>query len=283
MDLDTIVRHFECILNCFGLSQFGTQDNVSPKWTARFFGVAYLLVVASMYIFGIYYRYHYSLMTEAIFSVISYLYISCDLVLQLTVVGQALYFYKSSNRLRCLYNFMQKYMQTRLGYNIKFNHLQKRMYWLALLVMVPQVALIVLRSMLFRLQLGTVFGVIFMIFHTLASLVKLQLIFHLELFNYFLKQISHWLQTRTSEFTTTGLYQRNVILKMQQMHGYNEILHMKLLHFKLWEISIIINRIYGWSLAVSVVRNFIEMSFGVYWFYLFYNKAGMNIINLLRK
>lgn len=282
MDFDTTVQRFKCILNCFGLSQFGTQVNVSPKWTTRFFAVAYLLVVVSMYVFAIYYRYFYSDPTEVVFSVISYMYISCDLVMQFTVVGQALYFYKSSNRLRCLYNFMQKYMQTRLGYSTRFNHFQKRMCWLTLLVMVPHLALIVLRTMFFRLQLGTVFGVIFMIFHSLASLVKLQLIFHVELFNYFLKLISQWLQSRTSEFTTTGLYQRNLILKMQQMRGYNDILHMKLLHFKLWEISMIINRIYGWSLAVSVVRNFIEMSFGAYWFYLFYNKANMQFFNLLR-
>lgn len=270
MDFGTLIRRFTFLFNCFGLSQFDT--NVSSKYS--FATIIYFLVLNMMFLEVIYIRHFYSGVGEIIFSIFIFTFLSSEIFIQFTIVLER----KNFKKLHRLYNFTEKYMRTRARCSIEFNQFQKRIYLLAIFVLVPHVLTFILQSGVFQTNIDKVFDIIFVCFYFLSTLVKLHIIMHVELLKYFLKITRHWLRTRTPEYSATGLCQ---LFKVQSMNRYSEILHLKLIHFKLWEISINVNRIFGFSLEAIILRNFIETTYGAYWVYLFLIK-DMTFLTLLR-
>lgn len=282
MNFEALISRPEFLFNFFGLCQFDTRINVSTKWVPRFAAVAYFLLIIVLFAISIYARYCYSNHNEIIFSIITYSHISSEVWLQLTIIGQVLFFGHQLKKLCCLYDFIQKYMRTRVGHSIEFSRFQKRIWLLTGLVLVPHVTTIILRKALFRIHISTMFNVIHLIFYFLSMLAKLHVLIQLELLTFFLKLTTHWLQSRTVEFSASKLFHQNAVLKMHEMSGYTEVLHLKLLHFKLWEVSTSVNRIFGWSMGAIIFRNFIEMAYGSYWFYLFSAERMFTYRSMLR-
>lgn len=281
MDFETLIGRFKFIFNFFGLSVFDAHANVLTRWISKISAIIYFLILAGLFPISIYFRYKFSSFAEIIFTIITYMHMSSEILLQFTIIGQALFFSKNFVRLRSLYEFIQKYMRTRIGHSLEFNDFQKRIYCVTVLVMIPHMVTLIMRLTPLRLQFNTVFMYIQIIFYFLSSLVELHIILQVELLQCFLKLTTHWLQTLTPTFSAISLYQRNVMLKIQQTNGYDEIRHMKLIYFKLWEISTNINRIFGWSLVAIILRNFVEMAYGAYWVYLFSTK-NLEYVTLLR-
>lgn len=276
MELDLLIRRFKFLFNFFGLSQFDSQITVSSKSRSKFTATVYLSVLMVLFCLFIYYRIYFSSPRKTIFSLITYMNLSSELLLQFTIVGQVVCFYKDLNKLRLSYDFIEKYMRNRIGYVIQFNDFQKRIFFLAIIVLVPHMGTLVLRKTLFQIQFKTAYGLILLFFYLLSSLVKLHIIIHVELLKYFLKLTTRWLQWKVqlSEFSAVD---------KEQLTGYTEILHLKLVHFKLWDLSMNINRIFGWSLGAIIVRNFFEMAYGSYWLYLYAVMGRLSFLTFLRK
>lgn len=281
MDFEALISRSRFLFNFFGLSQFDTRTNVSPKWVPRFAAVAYFSIIIVLFAISIYARYCCSNYNEIIFSIITYSHISSEVLLQLTIIGQVLFFGHQLKKLCCVYDFIQKYMRTRVGHSIEFGHFQKRIWLLTALVLLPHVTTIILRKALFSIHIGTMFSVIHLIFYFLSTLVKLHVLIQLELLKFFLKHTTHWLQSRTVKFSASKSFHQNADL-VHEMNGYTEVLHLKLVHFKLWEVSTSVNRIFGWSMGAIIFRNFIEMAYGSYWFYLFSAERMFTYRSLLR-
>lgn len=269
MEFETLISRFRIIFNFFGLIQFNTYSNASQKRVSRFAAIVFSVILIATFLISIYLRHFYSHFSEIIFSIISYSQLFSELLLQLTIVAQALVFSKKLTRLRYLYDFIQKYMRTRIGYRAEFDGFQNRIYSVAALVLVPHLITLVLQKALLPFEMSSAFNMIHLAFYFVSALVKLHIAIQVELFICFLKLTTHWLRTCTDSFSASKLHGRSTQLEIQRLKGYMGILHMKLIHFKLWEISNSINQIFGWSVAAIILRNFIEMSYGAYWFYLF--------------
>lgn len=276
MEFDLLIRRFKFLFNFFGLSQFDSHITESSKRKSKFTATVYMSILILLFCLFIYYRICFSSPRKFIFSLITYMNLSSELLLQFTIVGQVICFYKNLNKLRLSYDFIEKYMRNRIGYGIQFNDFQKRIFCLVMIVLVPHCGTLVLRKTLFKIQFSTAYGLILLVFYLLSSLVKLYIIIQVELLNYFLKLTTRWLQWKVqlTEFSA---------IDKQQMAGYTEILHLKLIHFKLWDLSMNINRIFGWSLGAIVLRNFFEMAYGSYWLYLYSIMGKLSFSTLLRK
>lgn len=105
---------------------------------------------------------------------------------------------------------------------------------------------------------------------------------YIELLKFFLTFMTQWLRERASEFSATALYQHKALLKVKQLNRYNEISQLKLVHFKLWQLSINFNCIFGWSLGAIIVRNSMEIAYGAYWLFMYTFREAHYLV-ILRK
>lgn len=62
-----------------------------------------------------------------------------------------------------------------------------------------------------------------------------------------------------------------------------EILHLKLLHYHLWEVSQKINRVFGWAICIILMRNFIFAVMNIYFLYTIMTEHSHDTLRILRK
>lgn len=268
MDFGTFTHRFKIFFSFFGFVRFSAHAKVSSTCTTIFAGnlpaICYLLILIVLYLCSVYIQYGFANFHQTVKTIIVYTNISSEALLQTSIIAQALVFPKKLKKLYSTYEFIQRYMKTRMGRCIEFNEIQKRLSHLAIVVLVPYLGTAILRKTLITNHTNTFFNDIVLTFYFLSSMAQIHIIVHIELLNYFLTLTKQWLHTRSSDFSATRLYQRK-----DTMNGYSELLHLKLIHFKLWEVSINLNNIFGWSLGAIFLRNFIEIAYGVYWIYMF--------------
>lgn len=274
MDFETIVHRFKLIFNFLGLVHFRAIATVplstwKTKCGEKLPAIIYLLVLVVLYSFSLYFRFAFTSFNQTVRTMIAYTNVSFELILQFTVIGQALVNHRKLRKLCTAYVFIQKYMRNQMGHRLEFNEFQRRIYQLIILIIVPVIGTLILRKTLITTETILAFNDILLTFYFLSAFAQVHIIVHVELLKFFLALTIQWLQARLSDFSATSLYQRSNLLKTQQLNGYTEILHLKLIHFKLWEISININQIFGWSLGAIFLRNFIEIACGGYWIYWF--------------
>lgn len=273
MDFETLVRRFRILFRFCGLIHFSVHPKEAPSWRTKFVqsfpAICYLLIISTMYSFALYFRYGFSNLSQTVRTIIAYTNISCEVVLQFTIVGQSLMNRDKLSKLYRTYQFIQKYLRTHTNSDsIQFNEFRTRIFQLIILVFGPCAITVVLRQNLMTNHTNIPFNNIVLVFYLLSTLVQLHIIIHMELLKFFLTLTKQWLQTRSSTFSTKTLYERRGQLKVQFPNGYTEILDLKLIHYKLWEVSVYINQIFGWCLGAIFVRNFIELAYGAYWIYL---------------
>lgn len=273
MDFGALTHRFKIFFSFFGFVHFSARTRVLSTCSTRFArnlpAICYLLILIVLYMNSLYFQYGFANFHQTVKTIIVYTNISSEALLQISIIAQALVFHKQLKKLCSTYEFIQRYMKSRMGRCVKFNEFQKRISHLVIVVIVPYLGTAILRKTLITNHTDTVFNDIVLTFYFLSSMAQIHIIVHIELLNYFLTLTKQWLHTRSSDFSATRLYQRKDLLKMQQLNGYNEVLHLKLIHFKLWEVSININKIFGWSLGAIFLRNFIEIAYGAYWIYMF--------------
>lgn len=273
MDFETLERRFRVLFRFCGLTHFSGHFKEASSWRTRFGesfpAICYLLILSSMYSSALYFRYGFSNFGGTVKTIIAYTNISSEVFLQFTIIGQSLMNRDKLTKLYRTYQFIQKYLRTRTDNDsIQFNEFRTQIYQLMILVFGPSLITIVLRQTLLTNHTNVPFNRIVLAFYLLSSLAQMHVIIHMELLKFFLTLTKQWLQTRSSTFSTKTLYEQSNSLKVHFLNGYTEILHLKLIHYKLWEVSIYLNQIFGWCLGAIFVRNFIEMAYGAYWIYL---------------
>lgn len=277
MDFDSLLRRFGVLFSLFGISPFTTSETVQ-KWKTN----VYLLFIIGLLASAIYFRFYAASYDGTVNSIISYIHIFIELFLHFAIIGQTLVFRERLRKLCCSYDFIQKFMKTRMQHNVDFNVFQRRLYFLIVTVFVPSLTTLILRRALTRTDFLSAFNNIRAFFYLLSSLVQLHIIVHLELLKFFLTLMQQWLLKQATEISATFLYQQRDLLKTHQLNVYNKILQLKFIHFNLWSLSVNVNRIFGWSLGAIIVRNSIEVAYGAYWVYVS-SIQGASFIVTIRK
>lgn len=291
MDFETLLRRFKIIFSFCGITPFEAPTQSAQKWKKTFAqlfpAIFYSLLVIVLIAIATWYRNQFTLIfSRSPFEIVSisiaYTRLFIELLLQMVFIGQAFIFRERMKKLCRDYDYIQNYMKSRMEHNIDFNVLQRRFYQLIITVFLPHLTTFVLRRALVDNRfLFVMFLNVFTIFYFLASVLQIYIIVHVELLRFFVMQMTNWLREQVSELSKSSLCARKD-LRTQQMNGYNKILQLKFLHFKLWKLSLDFNRIFGWSLAALILRNSTEIAYGIYWIYL-YSIKGARLRLILRK
>lgn len=281
MSFVAFMQRYSILFNLCGIGEFSTHARVSStlqaKFTENLLAIFHLLIVIVLYYFAIYFRISSPWTFSTFNNVLAYTHISCELLLHLTISGQAIMYRGKFNELARSYDFIHKYMTKRLKFGVHLEGFGRRLNRVIFVLVFPCLVALIWRATMPLLNIRMPFNIIILTFYFMSTIVELHIIAHVELLKFFLNTTRHWLCTRTSEFSAINLYQPNT----QTTNGYRGILHLKWIHFKLWEITTDINRIFGWSLGAMIIRNGIEIAYGAYWVYFYV--GAQNYMGLIRK
>lgn len=272
MDFVSLVHRFSYLYTLFGIYSFNTTtDKKIRTWKISIRDILppilHLLATITFLAICIFSRHQSSKLDSILHTVVTYTHIASEVVLQLAFVCQALVFRGELRNLCRKYDAIQKYVKTRLDHRIDFGFLRKRMYQLIAIVCVPQMASLISRRVGTKANIFSLFNNMLATFHLLSSLEQIYMIAHIELLYYFLMLPGKWVRQHTVDFSATCLCQwKNGSLKSS---GSMEILHLKWMHYKLWETTMHVNRIFGWSMNMIILRNAIQIAYGSYWVYMY--------------
>lgn len=290
MDFETLVRRFRILFSFFGIIPFNPPIKRVRKWIVCadiFPAIFHLVSVTALLSSAIYYQYQFTskrIATPAsiVTSIALYARAFGEFLMQLSIIGQAFVFRERFKKLYRDYDFIQNYMKTRMRYIVDFNVFSKILYHTFAAVFAPHIAASVVRATLsLNIAQYQVYNT-FIISNILATMVQFHIIAHVVLLRFFLTQMTRWLCEQVAEFSAISLCERKSLLVVSPSNRYDEVLQLKFLHFKLWKLSMNFSRIFGWSLAAIIMRNLIEMAYGVYWV-LFYSFRGAKFDYVLRK
>lgn len=286
MDFELLIRRYAILLRFFGVFSFNASTKSKKKWKINFVEIFpaffYLVFVIGVFVVASWNQYSLSSDYTSMNSIFAYTYLCSEICLQLAFVGQAIVCRERLKKLFRSFDFIQNYMKSGMKYNVEFSVFQKRLYQLTIIIFVSHTITVALRKFLNARESNTIYIHSRGIFHVLASLVQLHVIAHVELLKFFLALMTRWLQEEASDISASSLHLRKDLLKEQQLNGYNKILQLKLIHFKLWEITSNFNRIFGWSLGIIILRNSLEIAYKAYWVCL-YSFRGARFTAILRK
>lgn len=269
MGFERLVRRFGILFSFCGVTPFGTTTRRAQKcrifFTEIFPAILYMAFLIGMLLTATCSRYRNVTYYGTVNGMISYTQFCAEILVQFAFIGQAIVFREKLKKMFRAYDFIQKYMKTRMGHNIEFKAFRNRLYQLIATIFLPHLTTMVLRRLLLQKELVSIFNTILAVSYFMSSLVQLHLIIHVELLKFFLLLLTKWLQNEAREFSAKFLYAQKDFIKIQQLNGYNRILQLKLIHFKLWELSVNFNRIFGWSLVAIIMRNSFEIAYKAYW------------------
>lgn len=187
MDFETLVCRFSILFSYFGVVPFSSTIKRARNWKIHveiFPVILYLVFIVTLISTAT--AYHLSTPSVILGSLISYARILSEILVQFTIIGQALVFRKRLKKLYDTYDLIQDYMKTRMGYNVDYKVFRRRLYELIVAVIVPQLMAFIFRRTLIRSENSfTVFIHILNLFSLLASLVQLHVIAHVELLRFF--------------------------------------------------------------------------------------------------
>lgn len=281
MNFVTFIQRYNILFNLCGIGEFCTHARVSLTLQAKFaeniLAIFYLLIIIVLYSFAIYFRISATLSFRTLNNIFAYMLTSSELILHLTISGQAIVFRRQFNELARSYGSIHMYMTKRVKCGVYLEDFGRRLNRVIFVLIFPCLMTLIWRATMPLISFRMPFNIIVLTFYFLSMVVELHIIAHVELLNFFLNTATHWLCTRTTKFSAMDLYQPT----KQSMNGYSEIQHVKWIHFKLWELTTDINRIFGWSLGAMILRNGIEIAYGAYLVYLF--GSAQNYVGLIRK
>lgn len=284
MDFIALIQRFKILFSLCGLGEFVPRSKVSPTWRTRlidiFPAIVYMSVVIVLYRFAIHFRILYPDTTATVNNACAYLHVSCEFLLHLTITVQALFHRGHFDQMFRSYDSIQKYMSKRLNHRVDFKIFEKRIFRVILVLSVPCMTLLSWRLIVTLRKPTVQFNLISIALYFLSSVVQLYIVVHVELLKFFVNTTSQWLQAQASEVSASNFRLPNDVLRVENQHS--AVLHLKWIHFKLWEISINVNRIFGMSLSAIILRNAVEIAFGVYGFFL-YERMKYSYMTLIRK
>lgn len=100
-----------------------------------------------------------------------------------------------------------------------------------------------------------------------SLLANLHMLFYVTVVHYFLKLVS--------KYMILAFHNRVADLVYSNISGLVEYLvRCKALHYKIWEATQFVNDHFGWSLAAICIQNFIDVTYALYWIFLYSQRDG---------
>lgn len=288
MDFETLLRRYKIVFSLFGLGEFDPKARALPSWKTRLAAIfpvfSYSILVIVLCCVAIYFRSVNPLHNSTFNNFFAYSHFSFELMLQFCIIVQTIFFREKLKRVVRLYDSIQKYMWKRANHDVHFNSFENRVHRILLIVFFPGLIVLIWRAVTSIRNFHKPFYIVLLPMYLLTVLVQLHIIVHVELLKFFQNTTTQWLRELTSEFTAKNLHQPKQLFEAQPKNTHSiELQQLKWIHFKLYETSENVNRIFGWSLAAMISRNAVEIACGVYWFFIYNSRKTTSYMALMRK
>lgn len=152
MDFSALVRRYGVLFSFYGVTPFSLPVESVQGRKMNFVDIVptvfYSVLIIGLVCATIGYRLRSANFPNeiTISSVLACIRISSEFSLHFAIIGQAIVFRQRMKKLCCAYNVIQKYMKTRMSYDVDFNAFRKELYQLIVTVFVPHLAAFVKRE-----------------------------------------------------------------------------------------------------------------------------------------
>lgn len=131
--------------------------------------------------------------------------------------------------------------------------------------------------------INVVFNVALVILRIIMLMLLIQTFFYIDLLGYMQQYNVQHIESPSSTALAAkkafdSRFRSPVIYQL-----IAEMLHFKLLHYHLWEISEKINRAFGWTVCIILLRNSIFAVMNIYFLYTILTEGSHDIWRILRK
>lgn len=263
MEFEQSVNDFFYIFYFLGLTPLCPSTAHPSHVVDALPSLAHLLLLIGAGGVSVYAQLRLSVFKEAIDAFVCYLLIGSEFVLDFTTIAQAIFYRKQFKKLYGQYIDMQKFITLRMERRICFRGFRSEFICQITVVLLILLVTVSSRLTMFsRITNRSLDGGL-MYLHSVSTLVQLHSIMHVHLMNFFYRILLKCLSNQAPSIVGLHVYQEMSIDQLQQI---------KIMHYKLWKVSTKINRIFGWSNLLIIVKNIIHIGYfalTIYWINLY--------------
>lgn len=277
MEFEKILRRFLYPFYVLGLSVIHPNYNapssnivagtkVVVKCADTFSTGCYLLITAVSFIVGNYAG-RKSTSAETISMVLLYSYLLFEGLLNFTMAFQAIVYRRKFQQLYAMYRTIQKYFFNQIACNMRLDRLQRRLCCKLVILWTPYIYEVFVRRILSWGRRNQLLEISMLTLQFLTLAAQTNILIHVELLNSFAAQFTQWLRAH-GQTDFIFVYAKTPMSALEHSNALMDIRHFKYVHFQLWKISYLISKIFGWSMAVIILRNSIALAYSGYWLYM---------------
>lgn len=227
------------------------------------------LLSLSISITGCIYRYHYEGFYETTDSVVSYVLLVLQFLTNFVTMLQSLYYSSDIRMLLDKFENVRLEAKQHLHFTISFDEFDKR--YRRKVAIVASIYLISLGIKFYFTSTKThiVVQTAQMILLGLTLMVNLHSLFYIELLLFCLSSTMRCVEEFSRSYCIGVNGVKTIVYDNSAMAL--KLHYVKRILFLLYDISLIINKQFGWSLLTLLILNFVEGAYSSYWVFLYLN------------
>lgn len=194
-----------------------------------------------------------------------FIYITIDCILYLAIAFQSMC---SGDEIKKIYQQiieLNAYIAKKLNSKINFYELKVKLLRMFFIIYTP----IVLSTVTMKMIPSMVFPLYYencqIILLMMSGMILMQAIFFVEIIKYLISHLIEWMQDKpniSNSVTTIEYLPKHFCYKFQ--HPIADYHHIKLIYYKLWEISKMTSKFFGWNYLLIIFRNWLQAAHQTY-------------------
>lgn len=267
-------RSYIFIFYLLGQNSYNPRlSSIQTKWSRFVNFLPSILSILTNFILtivGITYRYNYEDFYEQTDSVVTYILMSLQFTTNLVMMLQSI---RYASKVCIIYEKMElvrKQTADNLRFTIEFEPFERRyrrnLFLIGIIYTVTVIIKFIFPSTKTHIVVQTV--QILQLAYTLTD--NLHALFYIELLVHFLQATTRCVHGYANHIEHRRIYYPTIRMYEQGMALAN-LRYIKRIYYQLFDISLLINKRFGWSLVALFVMNFVELAYSSYWVFLYLN------------
>lgn len=225
---------------------------------------ACLFLIISVYVaaIAIAKQHAYSIYYDRTASVVTYFIILGAILTNVSVIFQTI-FYRHNLKILLQKNHMiLEYLKNKIKLNISLDLFKRKYLQKACIIYIFYFLTVLIKMYVDSRKISRSVQLCTLFMNGLKILTSIHVLFYIELFNIFLRLMHQQIFIDDDRFTDGFSF-------FNERKFAESLRHCKYVHFKLWEISRLINKCFGWILIMICLVNFIDASYAAFWVFLY--------------
>lgn len=261
-------RHYLLAFYLLGQNSFNPRIN-RDKYYNKLINVApsiiSILSSFSASIMGIIYRYNYEGFYEQTDSVVTYVLLLLHFATNCVTMLQALFHASDMQLLFEKFENVQQQSRHHLHYEISFDNFDKGYRRKAGIVVTVFCASVLIRFYFQSAKTHIVVQTAQMLLLGFTLTDNLHSLFYIHLLMFFKSSLTGCVRN----FANQSMLTHNVAPSNGQSIITSNLRYVKRIHYLLFNISLTVNKCFGWGLVALMILNFVEVAYTLYWVFLY--------------